>query len=303
MRRTGWIAIAAGAVAIAGAARADVFSYTGQVETWVVPLTGVYQVTFNGAAGGNLDQILFPGERGWGAMIGGDIRLDGGTQLTVVVGGQGAPGGGDRGGGGGGGSWLIDGSRLIGVAGGGGGDTFQGIPGGDGKIDSLVAGGVLGQGSSGAGWLSDGPGETPRPTNIQPYASLPYGTGGKSRPSFAGGDTIAILSQDFGGGTFVFHTGGFGGGGGADYSFGGGGGGYTGGAMRGGGGSYLDSAFTDIFGQSGANSGAGLIEINLISAAPEPETWLLMIAGLGLTGAALRRHRSRAPSAALAPPG
>lgn len=38
---------------------------------------------------------------------------------------------------------------------------------------------------------------------------------------------------------------------------------------------------------------AGLDNVSISGAVPEPATWAIMIAGFGLTGAALRRHRAR----------
>jgi hypothetical protein len=73
--------------------------------------------------------------------------------------------------------------------------------------------------------------------------------------------------------------------------FGGGGGGGGGAAFpnTGGGGVGGGSVTTD----PGKSSGSGPV-----SAAPEPQTWMLMILGVGLCGAALRRARR---TAALAP--
>jgi hypothetical protein len=64
---------------------------------------------------------------------------------------------------------------------------------------------------------------------------------------------------------------------GFDGGFGGGGGGGGGGSGGGGGGGG---------GSGGAGGGGGSV-----SAAPEPQTWMLIILGVGLCGAALRRNR------------
>jgi hypothetical protein len=78
---------------------------------------------------------------------------------------------------------------------------------------------------------------------------------------------------------------------------GGGGGGYSGGAggmldsNGGGGGSYIADDATWLYGLDGANAGNGWVSINFLSAVPEPSNWAMLIAGFGLTGAAMRRRR------------
>ena len=49
----------------------------------------------------------------------------------------------------------------------------------------------------------------------------------------------------------------------------------------------------------GGGGGGGGIEINLAPAVPEPATWLMMIAGFGVLGFALRRRRRQARGGAL----
>ena len=49
----------------------------------------------------------------------------------------------------------------------------------------------------------------------------------------------------------------------------------------------------------GGGGGGGGLEINLAPAVPEPATWLMMIAGFGVLGFALRRRRRQARGGAL----
>jgi len=74
--------------------------------------------------------------------------------------------------------------------------------------------------------------------------------------------------------------------GGGDSGFDGGGGGGSGG---GGGGAAFPNPPTGGVGGGGGAPGSGPI-----SSAPEPETWMLMILGVGLCGGALRRARRTA---------
>jgi hypothetical protein len=111
-------------VGVCGLVRASLTaSYTGQVQTFVVPQSGEYQITVYGASGGsgNFES------GGAGAEVQAFFNLTLNESLSVYVGGQGAsfisPFLGDAGAaGGGGGSFVVTsaGTPLI-VAGGGGG--------------------------------------------------------------------------------------------------------------------------------------------------------------------------------------
>jgi hypothetical protein len=81
-------------------ASAQTFNYTGSLQTFVVPTTGVYDITAFGAVGGN----GAGGTGGSGAEIGGLVDLYAGTTLTILVGGIGATN--NRAVGGGGGSFV-----------------------------------------------------------------------------------------------------------------------------------------------------------------------------------------------------
>jgi len=248
-----------------------VFTYTGTVQSYVVP-AGVtsLQIEALGAQGGT-------SVGGLGAHIYGEFTVTPGTVLNVVVGQQGVVnncGGANASGGGGGGSFvwnpLSPGLPLVAAGGGGGGNlNWSGVctnggpglstPDGGAGYGGIALGGVAGSGgmgngpsgtgSGGGGWLSAGQNST-------------YGngcTGGVTLPTFAGGSG----SISFGPGG----EGGFGGGGGAVCGCGGGGG-FSGGgsgqgsscrAGGGGGGSY--NGGTAQINISGVRSGNGEVRI------------------------------------------
>lgn len=65
------------------------FSYTGTVQTWVVPAFGSYKIEAYGAAGGggsNFDNTGAPYYGGAGGYSSGIITLSGGQTLYIVVG-------------------------------------------------------------------------------------------------------------------------------------------------------------------------------------------------------------------------
>ncbi|HEY2049173.1 MAG TPA: autotransporter-associated beta strand repeat-containing protein, partial [Caulobacteraceae bacterium] len=260
----------------APSAKADIFDYTGALQTYTVANTGMYVITVSGAQGGSSAYST----GGEGAEVSGVIQLTASDVLNIVVGQQGGTGnfGSLHPGGGGGGSFVYD-TSLLAVAGGGGGASNNHVNGGPGLTttagaaggsDSSVAGAVGGaggtagsgggggqdsnSGAGGAGWQSAGA-DGLGPLN---------GVGGSSFPSFAGGagDARDAPQTPYGG---------YGGGGGAGFWGGGGGGGYSGGGGGagggsavtggGGGGSYLATAFTNTTLQSGVQTGNGQVSI------------------------------------------
>jgi hypothetical protein len=266
-------------LAASGIARADSFSYSGSVVTYKITTTGVYDITAAGAQGGN-SLSGGSGVGGLGASIGGDVALTAGTQLDIVVGGQGNISG-NYGGGGGGGSFVYEIGALqpLIVAGGGGGSGWFNNHGGSGQTTTSGdngngpgdgtqgVGGANGSGGGagtindfngggGAGWSSNGGGT----------ASSFNGGGGFGPTTFAGGAGGPAASPP--------PDGGFGGGGGGGNEGGGGGGGYSGGGGGsgngnyggGGGGSYYDPSFTNLSLTAAANSGNGVVTIDLIAA-------------------------------------
>ena len=246
------------------------FAYTGAIQTYTVPRTGVYEITVDGAQGGGSGPSQYvtgvgygvgaPG--GLGAVLSGNVLLTAGTKLDVLVGGQGGLG--LLSGGGGGGSFVFETSNgqpasqpLIAAGGGGGGSSATGgnaqtgVDGGSapdeegdlgtGGIDGSGGasgsnepnGDLFGEGGGGGGWFSGG-------KDLNSPIGVGAGMPGAGAPNFYGGaggaDNGIIfdnISSDGGGGY------GGGGGGGADAraaSGAGGGGGYSGG---GGGAAYI----------------------------------------------------------------
>jgi PEP-CTERM motif len=87
------------------------FYYSGTIGALVVPVSGLYNLIGDGAAGGYSSSGLFPAFYGAGAYVSGDIFLTAGTILDFVAGGGGVSGNVDGsapylGGGGGGGSFI-----------------------------------------------------------------------------------------------------------------------------------------------------------------------------------------------------
>ena len=271
------------------------FSYTGSIQSWVVPETGIYRISATGAQGASGD-LSYSGGRG--ALVEGDFNFSRGTLINLAVGGAGVGSGSGSNGGGGGGSFVVDSydNPLL-IAGGGGGtrvDVYQnGCDasvsqfGGEGsgpeatsscslKASGLGLGGSDGStdwGAGGAGFYGDGD-----DNNV-------YGSGGSSwLNGLFGGQVNETCGVDA--------TGGFGGGGAGNGCFGGGGGGgYSGGdggRLAGGGGSF--NAGDNPFSLAGQGFGDGALEISMVSSVPIPAAaWLFgsALAGLGV----LRRKK------------
>jgi hypothetical protein len=282
-------------VACGGAAHAAIitFAYTGSLQTYLIPTTGLYLLSASGAQGGDQEGNFFH-RGGLGGVISGDVQLTAGQTLDIVVGGQG------------------QGRGAI-YAGGGGGGTFIWI---DGQTTPLLVAG----GGSGASIPKPGNPGGGAPGNGQPTSFGGAGWSGSSSSSFGGPDGF----PDFQGGPgWVLGgragNGGYGGGAGGNYigsgmPVGGGGGGYTGGDMSlatgfsFGGTSYAAPGFTNLVQTEGANAGDGAASIApaglllggsrpTASAVPEPSTWLMMLAGLAGLGF-LGYRRTKAASSA-----
>jgi len=149
---------------------------------------------------------------GEGAFMKASYIVNGGSELTIFVGGAGFTGGSPSGGGGGGGSAVIINSTdvlIAAAAGGGGGNTYVG-KGGLANTDSSPEGGTGEGAPGGGGFNEDGEdGQT--------------GTGGKA-------GTLTDIGAGGIGGVVAGNGGiGFGGGAGGAGTAGGGGGGYKGG--------------------------------------------------------------------------
>jgi hypothetical protein len=261
------------ALLFAPPAAADLFTYTGtNVQTFTALVDGIYEITADGASGGNTSI----GGGGFGAEIGGKFTLTAGEILTVYVGGQGADSA-TAGAGGGGGSFVIaPGDNPLVIASGGGGASVNDSGGGGyfGVSSSDV--GSAGEGSGGGSFTSAG--------------ADGDGDGGSGFPSLSGG--VGGLGGS---------SGGFGGGGGGGENGGGGGGGYKGGNggdatdVATGGGSF-DAGIDQIL-KSKEHEGNGDVEIDLVQATvPEPASCVLF--GTILVGvcAGLRRLKPNSSS-------
>jgi hypothetical protein len=237
------------------------FTTTG-IQTFTVGTSGTYDITADGAQGG-ADGIASGGA---GVSTTGDVFLEAGTKLEIVVGGQGGAG---DGGGGGGGSFVIETyngtaavDTILEVAGGGGGaggigaglgaNGRTGPTGGIGGGLSTGGGGGV-NGAAGDGKIGGGGGFT---------GGAAFANGAVVGTTFKGGPASAS-----GGGGGGVGGGGAGGGGGGS-SCGGGGGGYGGGGGGafqgggGGGGSYYDSALVSHAVETAdANTGNGSVTI------------------------------------------
>jgi hypothetical protein len=286
---------------LAGAAEANaattVFNFTGGLQTFIAPVTGVYEIDAFGASGGGNHHV--PG--GLGAEVSGDVLLTQGDNLTILVGGRGSANVGDSGGGGGGSFIFYESAGLLAAVGGGGGGAGYGggarAPGGPGLAGSGGGDGGGSNGGAGGAHGTGGSGGTYRA----------YEGGGGAGVNSPGGDGAGFHSGSGGAqwkggaaGSFGSGAGGYGGGGGGAYNAaGGGGGGFSGGggggsspygasSGGGGGGSFLASLVTHPMLTAGVHSGDGSISITFPAAAaavPEPSTWAMALtgfAGLGL---------------------
>jgi hypothetical protein len=235
------------------------FEFTGTIVTYAVPITGTYEITAIGAAGGSSGTSNLGG---LGAEASGEVALTAGEVLQIAVGGVGESETSGYAGGGGGGSYVVaPGETPLEIGGGGGGGAYSdggsnatGIGPGDGEGGS---GGPVGyEGGGGGGLLGNGATDT--------FIYPSYGGA-----AFINGAAGGLGGDDVGDGGF----GGGGGGGDTGIAFGGGGGGgYGGGA----GGATVDlqgygggggTSFTSGSSQQvtlGTSTGNGVVTIGLV---------------------------------------
>ena len=264
-------------------------TFTSGKQTFTVTASGYYDLQVDGAVGGAGGAGAAGGN---GAAVGGDIYLQQGVKLEIIVGGGGDPAQGADGGGGGGGSFVFETQdaagvsvdELLAVAGGGGGAGngaqaagFGGstMEGGGGDIITTGSGsGAIGGsgGAGGAGGIAGGAGGKPGQPGDGANGGGGGYTGGKGGSKNGGGDGISPGSKFAGGAGFTSgNGGGLGGGGGGGYGGGGGGGstGGGGGLGGGGGGSYLHSGFANVTLTNAANNGGGVVTLTPV----EPTTF------------------------------
>jgi hypothetical protein len=298
-----WVA-PAGAVGTGTIGGTTSVVYSGQIVDYTVTLTGVYEISAVGAAGGASFALASTGwyanAGGSGASVVGDFVLNAGQVIEVLVGGGGKPSSArSPATGGGGGSFVVNktGMTPLAVAGGGGGGNglapgelglggSAGTSGSTPPHDSISysgTGGSAGQGGGAAGLYEGGGGGGFYGNGGD------AGLGGTGGISFSAGGAGGLVGGGFGGGGG--HGGGSGGGGG--YS-GGGGGEFQGG----GGGSFLSAAATHpvlIAGANGAGSGGnGQVNFRLLTAiapaVPEPGSLALFLVGLMAIGLTVQRR-------------
>jgi len=238
-------------------------------QDWVVPVSGIYEFTANGASGFNGSGA---GGVGRGATVRGRVSLTKGEIITIAVGQVGAaPSSGGVWGGSGGGTFIVrkTGNDPLFVAGGGSAESNSGAR-RDGVLTNL---GGTSTNAAQAGGAS--------------------GFGGRSTGGFSGaGGGFFSRGQnganDLGGGSFLdgltmatnARIGGFGGFGGGGQSEGntvgqsGGAGGYSGGGgarsttathSGGGGGSFITPTATNVATSTGLYNGSGLFNGNAIT--------------------------------------
>jgi hypothetical protein len=247
----------------------ETFAYTDTIQTFTIDASGYYAITAEGAAGGSGDG----GQGGVGAKATGNVYLQAGARLELVVGGAGANA--FDGGGGGGGSFVIetyDGTGTVDVkeviAGGGGGGFRTNGGNGQAQGNGGAGGGTTGGGGGLAGAAGQGAASTVG-------AGGGGFTGGAGGTPGAGGATLGLSFGGGPGGAPSGGGGGFGGGGGGGSVGGGGGGGYGGGGGGGygsggggGGGSFVNPDAAGVKIAAGFNSGEANGAIIIASEAP-----------------------------------
>ncbi|HQQ93200.1 MAG TPA: T9SS type A sorting domain-containing protein [Bacteroidia bacterium] len=240
------------------------------IQQFTVPTSGNYRILAAGSSGGGVINAF--GCRG--RIVQGEVYLNAGQVIKILVGQKGVTGSTSTGGGGG--SYVVTSTNsLLAVGGGGGGyctPILSAVPSSDGSYGNNGqnysgssgggTGGTSGGGGNGApsGWGGGGSG---------------FSGNGTAAFNCAGTGGFSFLNGGLGGSTCNNSVGGFGGGGGThgNTGGGGGGGGYSGGggsgqtpstSTGGGGGSYLSASLNNQSDQ-GFNTGQGYVVLTRIA--------------------------------------
>ncbi len=176
------------------------FSYSGTIDSsWSVPYTGNIVIEVNGASGGNATG--YSASRSSGAFLRCVVPVTAGTQLKVLVGGQGT--GTLTSGGGGGGTFVATSDNTpLAVAGGGGGSFLYSI-GGNATITNNGTGGGVSTLSAtdptGAGFIGNGHTAKSFVNGGAGGTNGGFGGGGAAGPGggggYSGGGRIAVSPQ------------------------------------------------------------------------------------------------------------
>jgi len=253
----------------------------GTIQSWTVPVDGIYRIEGFGAQGGNsIDRNSVFVSGGKGAKMSGEFELISGHVIKILVGqkglsnpnrARGASGGGGTfvynettdtillvsGGGGGAGDYTLQVNAHANITTNGNAGSYRTSTSGGGAGRTNGSGGGAGTyGGGGAGWLSKG---TDANSGLGGIRFLDGGFGGYGRDQ-----------NDVDGTSTNGKNGGFGGGGGS-YAGAGGGGGYSGGGgghwsysgNGGGGGSY--NIGTNQINQAQTNDSHGSVTITELS--------------------------------------
>ena len=255
----------------AWASNAAYFSVTAGIQSWTVPLSGLYQIDAYGAQGGDYPGIS---TGGLGARARVAVTLSKNAVIQIAVGQRGD---GSNAGCGSGASWVMTGpTAALAVAGGGGGDGynyngFGGLATSDAAAAYTFTGGGATTGTSAGG--TGGLGGTVDGTTFGHGGAGILGNGRKSgNRNGSGGFSFAngAAGGDTDNSPLIY--GGFGGGGSGSFRFGGGGGGYSGGGGGqiitgvgggggGGGGSYVTPSGANPLLTAATRSGQGQVII------------------------------------------
>lgn len=256
------------------------FSYTGSIQSWLVP-TGVTSLFVETWGAQGYSTTAYAG--GLGGYTSGTLAVTPGEMLSIFVGGQGqvanvvnTPMGGGFNGGGDGVVWSNGGGMTYAGGGGGASDVRRGTS----LADRLIVAGG-GGGATDNGAVGGAGGGAIGGNAIDGY---PGGTGGTQASGGSIGGTFGL-----GGSGLPGNTGWVGGGGGGWY----GGGASEAHGAGGGGSSYIGGVTGGLMTQ-GVRTGNGAVRFSFdaaTAAVPEPSTWLTMILGFGAIGVGMRRKQ------------